>query len=182
MKTLTIWTLIAVGAATGCASHSRQGAPPGAPRMGAMPDAVLAADAALFIEADANMDRRTTRVEWSAWSAATWKTLAGNDEAIGIPRFGAWTQSLFGPVDVASQFGNLSFDRDMNGAITAEEFSTELDRRFGFRDATDNGAIEREELWVRLPKMPSMSRPPSGMPPGGRPPGGPPGGGRPPGM
>lgn len=179
MKSQMILMLLAVGSAAGCASRPPAG-PADSPRLGAIPEAVLAADAAPFIEADLDRDRRTTTVEWNAWIEAQWKIVAEDDPAITKLRFTAWTQSLFGAVDVGLQFGSLSFDRDLNRVITADEFATELLRRFELRDANDNDGLERDELWVRLPPMPSMPRPPFGAPPGGMPPGGPPGGGRPP--
>jgi hypothetical protein len=178
MHSLRLLPILASAALVGCASSPRSEAPPNAPRMGAMPDFVLAADAMLFAEADANHDRRTTSEELDAWTDAQWKILAGDKSAIGAVRFSEWTTSLFGPVDIASQFGNLSFDRNMDGQITREEFTAEMRRRLAFRDASADGVVERGELWVRLPRMPSMQRPPGGMPPGGMPPGG----GRPPGM
>jgi hypothetical protein len=180
MQTSKTVRLLAITALAGCATAPPSAGPANVARLGVMPDYVLAADSIVFTEADADRDRRTTTPELAQWAQTQWTLLARDGAAIGVVRFGEWSQSLFGPIDVASQFGHLTFDRNMDGQITREEFATELQRRMTFRDENANGVLERVELWVRLPRMPSG--PPRGMAPGGMPPGGPPGGGRPPGM
>jgi hypothetical protein len=146
--------------------------------MPTMPEFVLTAEAVPFIEADTNDDRLTTQAESQAWVEHQWAIMSQGATGISRLQFEAWMQALFGPVEVTSQFGPLSFDRDMDRQITDEEFRTEIARRFSVRDANQNGVVERGEMFLRLPRPPQMMRPPRGGPPGGGPPGGgPPGGG-----
>lgn len=144
--------------------------------MPTMPEFVLTADAVAFIEADANDDRLTTQAESQTWVERQWAIMSEGTTGISRLQFEAWMQSLFGQVEVTSQFGPLSFDRNMDRQITDEEFRTEIARRFSVRDANENGVVERGEMFLRLPRPPQLMRPPRGGPPSG---GGRPGGGYP---
>jgi hypothetical protein len=148
--------------------------------MGAIPESILAIEAVPFVEADSDGDRTTTRVEFQAWIETQWAGLAQDKTVVSRVEFDDWVRAVFGPIEVASQFGPLSFDRNMDRRVTAEESRAELFRRFALRDGSLNDAVERGEMFVRLPRPEPMMRS-QRRPPGGMPPGGPPGGGRPPG-
>lgn len=178
------WTrygfMVAVMCATllvaSCAGGSARQARPDRGVAPAVPEVVLAGDALIFLEMDANRDRVVDRGELNAWQAQEWTAASRGAASLSQMQFQQWQVAMFGDTGFAGRFGFYAFDENLDQGLSAEEFQAELERRFAATDRNADDLINRAELFVRLPRPPSMPsgmrRPPAGGPSGGGPPGG----------
>ncbi len=118
--------------------------------------ALLSADALMLVSFDTNFDLAVTREEAEAGLAREWTRADANaDGALQPIEFTNWSNLVLG----GSQIGpyRLDFDRNVDNAITREEFDTELRARFSHYDSDENASLSRTEF-VRLV---GQARPPS---------------------
>lgn len=110
--------------------------------------ALLSADALMLVSFDTNFDLAVTRDEAEAGFAREWtRADANNDSSLQPIEFTSWSNVVLG----GSQIGpyRLDFDRNVDNAITRDEFDTELRARFSQYDSDENGSLSRTEF-VRL--------------------------------
>lgn len=102
----------------------------------------------MLVSFDANFDLVVTREEAEAGFAREWTRADANaDSSLQPIEFTNWSNAVLG----GSQIGpyRLDFDRNVDNAITREEFDTELRARFSQYDSDENGSLSRPEF-VRL--------------------------------
>lgn len=129
----------------------------------------------LFIESDANRDTILTRGELDTATQTLWQSLQpGESGTIGAIAYGRWAEPHLGAEDALPN--RISFDTNLDGAISEPEFAEGLVREFSRLDKNEDGELTRAELLVRIPErqmQPGGNRGGAGGP-GGR------GGDRPP--
>ncbi|MGE0829481.1 MAG: hypothetical protein AB7O04_09035 [Hyphomonadaceae bacterium] len=159
--------LCAAGLLAGCASsHGPGGAgiPPDG-RGASSQSAVLSGDALLWVSFDLDADYITTRAE-AEFGVARELARAGRAPLTPIA-FEDWSRRAIAAPDM-SPF-RLEFDRNVDGQITAEEFTAALMGRFQEHDANHDAQLTRAELVRRMPAG-VMQRGEGGPPGGQRPP------------
>lgn len=118
--------------------------------------ALLSADALMLVSFDTNGDLLVTREEAEAGFAREWTRADANGDGTLQPiEFNNWSNLVLGGAQIGPY--RLDFDRNVDNAITREEFDTELRARFSQYDADENGSLSRTEF-VRLV---GQARPPS---------------------
>jgi hypothetical protein len=123
---------------------------------------------------DQNADWRIDANEMSAGIVREFaRANANGDDGISPLEFGAWSALVLGGGHAPRR---LDFDRNVDSAITNEEFANEIRARAGEYDANQDGTLARDELIKEAPEPSQQMQQGPGAP--GR--GGPPGGGRPP--
>lgn len=136
--------------ATGGAGPAARTGPGAGAAVIALPEAFL------YIEADADGDRRLTKEEWDGYVAAAWTAAAGGAEKIGLVAVRAWLQAAVGTEEAG---GLVAFDPDFDGAVTQAEFAAALAGRFDRQDADGDGDLVRAELVRAAPAGPARDRP-----------------------
>ncbi len=172
-----IMALAAAMLAAGCA-HQPPGGMRGAPPSGGMESdqdrIYVRTDALLFVGFDSNGDMRISEAEIAAGALREFTRADASADGIVTPiEFAAWNRLMLGG-DGAPR--RLDVDRNVDGAITAEEFSREIVARGRNYDRDEDGFITRAEL---MQERRQMERAP-GRQRGGSDGGGREGGGRPP--
>ena len=150
-------------------------APDGTPaaRVGAGGMWVAEPVALLAVSFDKDGDGLTTTIEREAGLRALWPRADADGSGVLSPlEFNAWRAIWLGNAD--GRPGHVTFDRNVDNRITAEEFMEGFERELRHFDKDGDGALSRGEL-VRFIAAPQ------GRGPGGGPPGGGRGRGRPPG-
>jgi hypothetical protein len=110
--------------------------------------ALLSADAVLFISWDANGDYQTTNDEIQAALPREFARVDANGDGNLAPiEFQNWSNLALGGNQVGPY--RLDFDRNVDNAITRQEFDTELLARARDYDADGNGSLTRSEM-IRL--------------------------------
>ena len=138
-------------ALSGCASGGSRSGRDNAPIR-----ALLSADAMLFVGFDTDHDMSTTAAEVQAGVEREFaRADANHDGSLQPIEFQNWSNIVLG----GSQLGpyRLDFDRNVDNAITREEFDHEIQARVRDYDADENGALARSEF-VRLV---GQARPPT---------------------
>ena len=127
--------------------------------------------ALIIASMDADGDRRVQMDEFENGVQLEWQALSVGAKP-GALVFANWSKDALGAPDALPSF--ITFDRNLDGVISEEEFSGYLFRLFAEMDRNSDKAIDRSELVFRIERQqgPGMGEG------GGRPPGG--GGGRPP--
>lgn len=114
--------------------------------------ALLSADALMFTSFDADGDLSVTTAEMQAGIAREFTRADTNGDGSLQPiEFGNWSNVVLG----GSQIGpyRLDFDRNVDNAITREEFESELRARYALYDQDENGSVARTDF-VRLVGQP----------------------------
>lgn len=147
---------IALGLATtmcACASgpqHGGRGGGHGAgPGAGGFQGGYVArATALLFVDYDADGDRRVTRAEAEAGAEADFAASDQDGSSdLSVFELAGWAEHTLGAADAPPS--RLSFDSDLSGSITRTEFLSRLASEFASADANGDGVLARSEL-VRL--------------------------------
>jgi hypothetical protein len=110
--------------------------------------ALLSADVMMFISWDTNGDLTTSPDEIEAGITREFDRADSNhDGRIEPIEYQAWQNAVLG----GGQMGpyRLDFDRNVDNAITHEEFATEIHGRVRDYDTDENGSLSRAEF-VRL--------------------------------
>lgn len=158
--TRVISTALALGCALAAAACAHSG-PPRQGRGGPAGDAggfVAQPIALVMSDFDADHDRTITRDELEAGAAAAWRELDENGDGDATPfELEAWQARALGSTEATP--GRVTFDRNLDGRITEEEFLAALRNQFQRLDADGNAALARAEL-VRLvePTFPGPRR------------------------
>jgi|GEM_PF-790173 len=92
---------------------------------------------------DLNNDAITTRAELRSGIESEWSQFAQAPSAIG---FANWSVTKLGSTDAFPTF--MMFDRNMDGVISKQEFSTRLEADFTRSDKNSDGQLERSEMLV----------------------------------
>lgn len=114
--------------------------------------ALLSADALMFSSFDTDDDLNVTTAEVQAGIAREFTRADTNGDGSLQPiEFGNWSNTVLG----GSQIGpyRLDFDRNVDNAITREEFESELRARYALYDQDENGSVARPDF-VRLVGQP----------------------------
>lgn len=139
-KNLTAATIVA-SALAACASSGGEG--DRAPIR-----ALLSADALMFVGFDGDGDMSVTSAEMEAGMAREFaRADANSDGSLQPIEFSNWSNLVLGGTQIGPY--RLDFDRNVDNAITREEFDAEVRARFSTYDADENGALARSEF-VRL--------------------------------
>jgi hypothetical protein len=118
--------------------------------------AIMSADALMFVSFDADGDLNVTRAEMEAGMAQEFaRADANGDLQIAPIEFQAWSNSVLG----GGQMGpyRLDFDRNVDNAITREEFETEVRGRFLDYDTDESDSLSRPEFT----RLVGQARPPT---------------------
>jgi EF hand len=135
----------ALAACAGGPSHD------GRERRMEMQRVLLSADTLVFATFDANNDLRIDAGERDAGIAREWaRADANSDGALQPLEFQAWMTNALGGSNMPPY--RLDFDRNVDNAITREEFDTELEGRFNDYDADKDGVVTRAEFIRELPR------------------------------
>jgi hypothetical protein len=133
---------------------------------GSAPTVYIVPEALLFAEFDADRDLRITFDELVAGADTTWTAIARGEDRTGYVEVQDWITSRLGaatfPVTV------IAFDQNYDSVVTAEEFKTELRRRFLLRDDDLDRVLTRSEFVEEATqRREQQARPPapSGGPP-----------------
>lgn len=163
------WAVLAAGAVlAACASGGGRD-----PRRDDPVRALLSADAVLFISWDANGDYQTSMDEIQAGLPREFARADANGDGNVAPiEFQNWSNLVLG----GNQIGpyRLDFDRNVDNAISRQEFDTELLARAREYDADGNGSLTRTEMirlvgQIRAPGERRVTTPPWGdVPPPAR--------------
>lgn len=169
-------TLTLIGLVAACASggpHGRK--PPAGPGpdgpSGDRPDTTrMSGEIArpvslLFTGMDENRDYEVSREELQNGIQAAWLIVPKNaNEMITPVGFELWSARAFG--NKATLPSRISFDTDLNGSITQEEFETRLTIEFNELDKNQDGVVTRSEMISSLPSA-RMGQPMQGNRPSG---------------
>lgn len=118
--------------------------------------ALLSADALMFVSFDSNNDLSVRSDELDAGLDREFvRADASHDGQLSPIEFQNWSAAVLGGAQLGPY--RLDFDRNVDNAITRDEFDTEIRARFHDYDADGNGALVRSEL-VRLV---GQARPPA---------------------
>ena len=94
-----------------------------------------------FVGLDRNQDKVTTRAELAAGIKTDWAKFDSNQSAAS---FQNWTVKAFGSRTALPSF--LSFDSNLDGIVSKDEFETRLTEEFSRLDRDGDGQIVRSEL------------------------------------
>lgn len=171
------FALLGVLLIAACASRQpphggSQGGPPGGGPLSASLDGgqIARPIALLFTGMDTDHDRATDLAELAHGIAAEWASLPADPRGT-VPALdiSAWAANALGnPEALPNQ---ISFDVNLDGRISQEEFAARLKAEFARLDRDHDGHLTRAEM---LSDVPVRQRAQDG---GSRPSGGPPGGG-----
>lgn len=125
--------------------------------------ALLSADALMFVSFDGDGDLLVSTAETEAGVAREFSRADANGDSQLQPiEFQNWANTVLG----GGQMGpyRLDFDRNVDNAITRDEFSHEIQARASEYDQDQSGGVSRPEF-VRLvgqarPPAPDRSQPP----------------------
>lgn len=119
--------------------------------------ALLSADALMFVGFDADGDMSVTSAEMEAGMAREFaRADANGDGSLQPIEFSNWSNLVLGGTQIGPY--RLDFDRNVDNAITREEFDTEVRARFATYDADENGTLARSDF-VRLVGQARQPRP-----------------------
>jgi hypothetical protein len=108
--------------------------------------------ALFFVGLDADHDLRTSQAELSAAIRPEWaridKDHSGSATAFEVAE---WGETVMGAAD--SLPNRVSFDTDMSGLVSFEEFAAGLQREFDRLDANHDGFLDRKELVSEAPQQ-----------------------------
>lgn len=99
--------------------------------------------ALLLSDMDMNQDRVTTRVEMQSGIQSEWESFERNPSAT---TFANWSRQSLGSIDANPTF--MSFDRDFNGVISEDEFTTEIETLFARLDKNSDDKVDRSEMVI----------------------------------
>jgi hypothetical protein len=136
--------VLALGAAAlaGCASS-------GDGRRAEPLRALLSVDALVFSGFDSNDDLRISAAEIEAGISREWARADANHDASLQPlEFQTWSSAALGGGQTPPY--RLDFDRNVDNAISAEEFRTELLARAHEYDTDEDGALTRADFVRQL--------------------------------
>lgn len=118
--------------------------------------ALLSADALMFVSFDSDGDLSTTTAEVDAGMAREFaRADANRDGSLQPIEFQNWANAVLGGAQLGPY--RLDFDRNVDNAITREEFEVEIRGRVRDYDQNQDGALTRSEF-VRLV---GQARPPT---------------------
>jgi hypothetical protein len=101
--------------------------------------------ALLLTDFDANHDHVITRAELEAGIPAAWKELDANGAGKASPfEFAAWAKKVMGSENPIP--GRITFDKNLDGVITKEEFTATLADEFARLDTNHDDKLDRSEL------------------------------------
>ncbi|MGE3302021.1 MAG: hypothetical protein AB7M12_02785 [Hyphomonadaceae bacterium] len=159
-----LMVMLAAAALSACAGRQRP-PPPTAPGMapGGAPafSHLIAPDALVFLDFDANRDRQITRAEFDQGVAAAWAALAKGQDSIGHIDLQDWVSAELGGENF--DFGPIGFDTNYDGRINRDEFIAALAKRFDTLDKDKNGVLTRAEFVRTGPTMRQGGEGPAGM-------------------
>lgn len=101
----------------------------------------------LFASMDMDSDAVVDAAELALGTDVEWLRLS-NGSSVRALGFEAWSIDVLGSSDTLPSF--VAFDRDLDGAITSDEFSVRLRTEFSALDSNKNGRLERSELVFRI--------------------------------
>lgn len=101
----------------------------------------------LFASMDVDRDAVVDAAELTLGTDVEWLRLS-NGGPVSALGFEAWSIDVLGSKDTLPSF--VAFDRDLDGAITPDEFSVRLRTEFSALDSDKNGRLERSELVFRI--------------------------------
>ncbi len=135
----------------GCASSSN-GAPDQSRRAGAGGAAGFSGTASrpislLMSEFDADRDRRITEAELSAGIAKEWGAMEAAGSTTPLA-YKSWQVAALGSEEALPAF--LSFDRNLNNELSADEFEQHMRQEFSELDRDNDGVLTRAELTFTL--------------------------------
>jgi EF hand len=116
------------------------------PQVGGAPAAsrVVAPEALLFLDFDADHDRRIERAEVQRGIDAAWADLAKGGATIGQIALRDWLDRALGTDEF--DFNPVFFDSNLDGRIDKAEFANGLNSRFTALDRDNDGVLTRAEL------------------------------------
>ena len=111
----------------------------------------------VFVGMDQDGDKRVSRTEVTAGIPAEWANLQniGGDQ-ISALELAAWSEQTLGTRD--SIPSHLSFDTDIDGAISENEFRIRMEAEFEKLDKNKDGTLDRSELVFQMPTFSRGSR------------------------
>lgn len=122
----------------------------------------------LFTCMDTDNDYILTRAEFEAGITSEWPTLPKNASDMVTPiGFEVWSEQALGHKTTLPS--RISFDTNLDGSITQEEFTSRLRLEFEELDKNKDGSLNRAELLTTLPSRGFSDQPQArgGQPPGG---------------
>ena len=141
---------------TACASPpDRRGPPPGdRGKAGANFSGMAARPIGVFLATlDRNQDAIVDTAELDRGITHEWNRLSRSDQASAL-EFDAWSAVVLGSKNTLPSF--ITFDHDLDGRFTREDFAKRLRFEFERLDVDNSGTLVRSELLFKI------SRPPLG--------------------
>jgi len=145
---LGLLTLVAASLSlTACATKPERRGPPtdkkGGDRPARTSGTFLQPIAIVFAGMDKDGNKLISRAELKDGTIAEWSTFNQRPSAA---YFAQWSLKNLGSTDAMPTF--MSFDRDFNGVITANEFSEQFESAFQRMDKNNDGQLERSEMLI----------------------------------
>ncbi|NNE57763.1 MAG: hypothetical protein HKN36_06610 [Hellea sp.] len=97
----------------------------------------------IFVAMDTNRDTVFSEDELTIGIPSEWSAFGSNPSAA---YFSDWSRKSLGSTDAFPTF--LSFDANINGVVTSEEFSDRLRQEFASMDKNQDGRVERSEMLI----------------------------------
>ncbi|HWA21554.1 MAG TPA: EF-hand domain-containing protein [Caulobacterales bacterium] len=108
----------------------------------------VAPEALLFLDFDADHDRRIDKGELQRGIDASWTELAKGAATVSQIELRDWLDRVLGTDEF--DFSPVFFDENLDGRISKAEFASALTRRFTTLDRDNDGVLTRAELSRRV--------------------------------
>jgi Ca2+-binding EF-hand superfamily protein len=125
---------------------------------------VVVPEALLFVDFDADRDRRIDKTELQRGIDASWTEIAKEAATTSQIDLRDWLDRALGTDEF--DFNPVFFDTNLDARISKAEFADGLTRRFSALDRDNDGVLTRMELSRRAQS--GAARPPGGGPGGGQ--------------
>ena len=101
----------------------------------------------LFASMDANQDAVVDKVELATGLSTEWDRLSRSDSVSAL-EFEAWSLTALGAAETLPAF--ITFDPDLDGRFTWDDFSKRLQFEFDRLDTDNSATLARSELLFRV--------------------------------
>lgn len=139
-----LFAFVSLAALAGCASGRPPQSGPSAPAA----SRAVAPEALLFLDFDADHDRRIDKAELQRGIDASWTELAKGAATVSQIDLRDWLDRVLGTDEF--DFSPVFFDENLDGRISKAEFASALTRRFTTLDRDNDGVLTRAELSRRV--------------------------------
>jgi hypothetical protein len=136
--------------AAGCAESHERGWRRGANDAYERPRVVVAPEALLFLEYDANHDRLVDRNELESGIERSWAEVSHGAETVSLIAVRDWLTQVLGASDLSWSARN--FDPSFSGQVTRQQFRDEIVHEYERLNVTHDDRLTRAQLLNAQPR------------------------------